>query len=124
PSWQHDPSCTYRTDADVSAEAGCAPGVAVYTALYGGWLGNICGTSVASPLLAGVIALAGNASSLNGGEYFWTLKKHQRHRGLHKVLTGNDGSCGGSYLCTAGTHQFKSYSGPGGWGTPNGLKAF
>jgi subtilase family serine protease len=27
PSWQHDPDCSSRTDADVSSEAGCSPGV-------------------------------------------------------------------------------------------------
>jgi hypothetical protein len=37
---------------------------------------------------------------------------------------GFDGSCSGEYLCTAGTKQFKTYSGPGGWGTPNGIKAY
>ncbi len=30
PSWQHDPSCSFRTDGDVSSESGCSPGVAVY----------------------------------------------------------------------------------------------
>ena len=74
PSWQHDPSCNNRTDSDVSAESGCSPGVAVYIGLYGGWTG-VCGTSVASPFTAGVIALAGNATSFNGGERFWKLKK-------------------------------------------------
>ncbi len=30
PSWQHDPSCTGRTDSDISAQAGVSPGVAEY----------------------------------------------------------------------------------------------
>jgi subtilase family serine protease len=126
PSWQHDPSCSYRTDGDVSSESGCSPGVAVYTAFYGGWLANICGTSVASPFLAGIIALAGHESSYgtNGGKRFWTLKKKKLKKDLHKITSGNDGSCGGTYLCTAGTNQFGQYSGPGGFGTPKGIKAF
>jgi hypothetical protein len=123
PSWQHDPSCTSRTDSDVSLESGCSPGVAVYIGIYGGWTG-VCGTSVASPFTAGVIALAGNASSLNGGERFWKLTKRQHKREEHPITSGNDGSCGGSYLCTAGTGQFHTYSGPGGWGTPKGTKAY
>jgi hypothetical protein len=125
PAWQHDPGCTSRTDSDVSAQAGLSPGVAVYAGLYGGWIG-VGGTSVASPFTAGVIALAGNASkwNANGGERFWKLKKKARKHDERAILTGNDGSCGGSYLCTAGTGQFHTYSGPGGWGTPNGVKAY
>ncbi len=125
PSWQHDPDCTYRTDGDISAQAGVSPGVAVYSAIYGGWFG-VGGTSVASPLLAGVIGLKGNASSwnANGGEHFWTLSHRNLRRHLHKLTTGSDGSCGGEYLCTAGTNQFGQYSGPGGWGTPKGDKDF
>jgi hypothetical protein len=126
PSWQTDPSCANRTDGDISSESGCSPGVAVYTAVYGGWLANICGTSVASPFMAGIIALQGNPSAFgaNGGKRFWTLSHKKLKKTIHKVLTGNDGSCSGSYLCTAGTNQFGQYSGPGGWGTAKGTKAF
>jgi subtilase family serine protease len=123
PSWQSDPSCSNRTDADVSMESGCSPGVAVYISSYGGWTG-VCGTSVASPFLAGVIGLKGNAASFNGGEQFWKLKKKKLKKEIHYISSGSDGSCGGSYLCTAGTHQFKTYSGPGGWGSPNRDTAF
>jgi hypothetical protein len=124
PAWQHDLGCTYRTDGDVSSESGCTPGVAVYSIRqYGGWL-DACGTSVASPFLAGVIALAGNAANQDGGEKFWKLKGRKRKHDLHVIDSGNDGSCGDTYLCTAGTKQFKTYSGPAGWGTPNGTKAF
>ena len=123
PSWQKDPDCTSRTDADVSSEAGVSPGVAVYSALYGGWF-DIGGTSVASPFTAGVIGLEGNATKLNAGESFWKLKKKALKKDLHDITSGFDGSCGGEYLCTAGTKQFKTYSGPGGWGTANGIKAY
>ena len=123
PSWQHDPDCTGRTDSDISAQAGVSPGVSVYDEYDGGWFG-VGGTSVASPLLAGVFALAGNASHLDAAKKFWTLKKKKLKHDIHAITTGNDGSCGGEYLCTAGTGQYKTYSGPGGWGTPNGIKAF
>jgi subtilase family serine protease len=126
PSWQHDPDCTYRTDGDVSSEAGTSPGVAEYTTQYGGWIG-VGGTSVASPFTAGVIALEGNASKLNGGETFWKLKSKKLKKELHDIKSGSDGSCGGVYLCTAGAKGalgYKTYSGPGGWGTPNGIKAY
>jgi subtilase family serine protease len=124
PSWQHDPSCSYRTVADISAQSGCLPGVAVYLgdSGYGGWT-SLCGTSVSSPLLAGVVALAGNGTNLNAGQYFWSFTGRKRQILLHYISSGNDGNCGGTYLCIAGTHQYKTYSGPGGWGTPKTIKA-
>jgi subtilase family serine protease len=120
PKWQHDGGCTYRTDSDVSSEAGCAPGVAEYDTYGGpGWFQE-CGTSAASPLNAGVFALAGNASKLDAAKNFWTQKKKKYKRDLHDITTGSDGSCDGSYLCTA----VKGYDGPTGWGSPNGIKAY
>jgi subtilase family serine protease len=120
PSWQHDPSCTYRTDSDISAESGCSPGVAEYDSYgYSGWI-TVCGTSAASPLSGAVFALKGNASTQTGGKAFWAASKKKRNKNLWYISVGNNGSCGGSYLCQAGTNQFGTYSGPGGWGTPKG----
>jgi hypothetical protein len=42
------------------------------------------------------------------------------HRVLNDVVGGSNGSCGGTYLCTAIT----GYDGPTGLGTPNGTAAF
>lgn len=124
PKWQHDPDCTsWRTDADVSSEAGCSPPVAEYDSYNGGWFG-VCGTSAASPTIAAVYALAGNASSENAAKTLWTLKRRHLKHWLHAITSGNNGSCGGTYLCQAGTHQYKTYAAPTGWGTPNGIKAF
>ncbi|MGH2895888.1 MAG: peptidase S8, partial [Solirubrobacteraceae bacterium] len=39
---------------------------------------------------------------------------------LFDVTSGSNGTCGGSYLCTAGP----GYDGPTGLGTPNGTGAF
>jgi hypothetical protein len=121
PSWQHDPDCSSRTVADVSA---VAADVATYDSYgYGGWtVGS--GTDLSAALTAGVFGLAGNASSQNAAEKFWTLSKKKRNKELHYISIGNDGSCGGEYLCQAGTKQFGTYSGPAGWGTPNGIKAY
>ena len=120
PSWQDDTGCSYRTDSDVSSEAGCNPGVAEYDTYGGpGWFQE-CGTSAASPLNAGVFGLAGNAQKLDAAKKFWKLKKKKYKKELHDITTGSDGSCGGSYLCTAVT----GYDGPTGWGTPNGIKAY
>jgi subtilase family serine protease len=124
PSWQTDPDCKFRTDADVSAEAGCSPGVAEYdTYGEGGWFQE-CGTSASTPLNAGVFGLAGNASTQNAARTFWTLSAKKRKKELHYISSGNDGSCNNEYLCTAGTNQYSTYSGPAGWGSPNGIKAY
>ena len=73
------------------------------------------GTSVASPIIASVYALAGNAASVNYGSYPYS------HAGsLFDVSSGSNGSCGSIYLCTAKA----GYDGPTGLGTPNGTGAF
>src|SRR5262249_54048129 len=68
PSWQKDPGCGRRTVADVSAVADPNTGVAVYDS-YGSTGGAnwyvFGGTSVASPIIASVYSLAGNASSVS-----------------------------------------------------------
>jgi hypothetical protein len=122
PSWQHDPDCKYRTVGDLSAEAGCEPGVAEYSSFYGGWTG-VCGTSVGTPLTAGVIGLAGNASSwdANGGELFWT-ETNAQHKKYFMHPAGSVSSCG-DYLCGDGRYE-NYFSGPGGWGSPKGIKGY
>lgn len=127
PSWQHDPDCAGRTISDISAQAGCNPGVAEYiTTSYTGWT-TVCGTSVASPLTAGIVGLAGNASSITGGKTFWELSKKNHKKELHVISSGSDGSCA-NYICQAGLSKtdggYKTYSGPAGWGTPNGITAY
>ena len=80
-----------------------------------------------TPIIAGVFGLAGNATKQDGGKIFWTLSKKKLQEGLHVISSGNNGcppDLRGSYLCTAGTDEFGTYSGPTGWGTPNGIGAF
>ena len=113
PSWQSDPGCNNRTIADVSAVANPSTGVAVYdTYGAGGWL-VFGGTSVSSPIIASVYALAG-ANVQYGSRVYQNPSK------LFDVTAGTNGSCGGSYLCTAGP----GYDGPTGLGTPNGIGDF
>ena len=118
PTWQHDPGCAKRTVADVSAVADPNTGVSVYDSYsyqgYKGWL-VFGGTSVASPITASVYALAGNSSAVVYGSY-----PYSHSSALNDVTSGSNGSCGGSYLCTAGP----GYDGPSGLGTPNGTGAF
>jgi Predicted protease len=116
PSWQTDAGCSRRTVADVSAVADPNTGVSVYDT-YGqgtGWM-VFGGTSVASPVIASVYALAGNASSVNAASSLYSNPSS-----LFDVTSGSNGSCGGSYLCT-GT---AGYDGPTGLGTPDGIAAF
>jgi len=117
PAWQKDPDCNYRTDADVSA---LAWDVAEYDSYdFNGWM-TAGGPAVSTPLIAAVFALAGNASKQDAAKHFWVTKG----KGLNYISSGEDGSCKGEYLCEAGTQQFGNYSGPAGWGTPNGVNAF
>ncbi len=121
PAWQHDPDCTSRTDSDVSAVAWQVAEYDTYG--YSGWF-TVGGTSVASPLTAAVYGLNGNAEHRQAGRRFWNLTKKRRALQLNYISSGSDGSCGGEYLCQAGTNQFGTYSGPAGWGTPLGIKAY
>ncbi len=123
PSWQHDSGCTHRTANDVAAISDPATGPAIYdTDGYNGWLVG-GGTSTASPFIAGVFGLAGNASSQNGGETFWK-RDHEKPDDLFRIKRGYNGSCSPKYLCTDGTGEYRDYGGPTGWGTPNGVGAF
>jgi subtilase family serine protease len=126
PSWQHDSGCARRTVADVSAVADPNTGVAVYDSncnffqqllgqCFKGW-GVVGGTSASAPIVGGVYALAGNASSVS----YPSSLPYSSPGALHDVTSGSNGSCGGSYLCTAGA----GYDGPTGLGTPNGTGAF
>jgi subtilase family serine protease len=115
PAWQHDRLCGKRTVADVSAVADPNTPVAVYdTTDLTGWV-TVGGTSVAAPVIAGVYALAGNAATITPGSWLYA-----HHKDLNDVVSGSNGTCGGSYLCTA----VKAYDGPTGLGTPHGTGAF
>ncbi len=118
PSWQKDTGCIRRTVVDVAADANPNTGAAIYdtVALNGssGWF-KVGGTSLSSPIIASVYALAGNAASTIDGSY-----PYSHLSGLFDVTSGSDGTCSLSYLCTART----GYDGPTGNGTPKGESAF
>jgi len=114
PAWQTDPGCAKRTVADVSAVADPSTGVAVR--YNGSWL-VFGGTSVSSPIIASVYGLAGNGGSVNYGSYPYL---HVTKKTIFDVKSGSNGSCGGSYLCTAKV----GYDGPTGLGTPKKTGAF
>ncbi len=126
PKWQKDPDCASRTANDVAAVAVNATEYDTYS--EGGWI-TVDGTSISSPLVAGMVGLAGNSTKQDGGKNLWnafsklSFKKQQKDKNIYYISSGSNGQCGGEYLCTAGTGQFGIYSGPTGWGTPDGVGA-
>jgi subtilase family serine protease len=118
PTWQKDTGCIRRTVADVSADANPNTGASVYdTVKYqgvSGWF-KVGGTSLSSPLIAAVYALAGNGTSTVDGSY-----PYSHRTGVFDATSGSNGTCGGSYLCTGKT----GYDGPSGLGTPKGTSGF
>jgi hypothetical protein len=118
PTWQTDSGCTNRTVADVSAVADPATGVAVYDSFNNedGW--NVFGgTSVATPIIASVYALAGTPAPGSYPASFPYLQSGD----LNDVTTGQTSTaCSPAYVCQAQA----GYDGPTGLGTPNGIAAF
>ncbi len=134
PAWQHDTGCTHRTIADVSADADPDSGLGIYDTYnpcgasrlcdilidlgyvqgLDGWV-QVGGTSLSSPLVASVYALAGNTASVDYGS-----APYADPSALFDVTSGANGVCVTAYLCNAGP----GYDGPTGLGTPDGTAAF
>jgi subtilase family serine protease len=123
PSWQTDKGCTNRSAADVSIDASVLTPVAIYCTCAGGWTAA-GGTSVGSPVIAAMIALAGNGNTVNVPAKIWS---EGGSRAFNDVTQGTNvykpvtGPCASSvaYICIAGA----GYDGPTGWGSPNGISA-
>jgi len=123
PSWQGflEACAGKRGTADVAADADPATGAAVYDSVKyqgrSGWM-QIGGTSLSSPLIAGVYALAGGlpAGSTGGSALYGHLGDGSV---LHDVTSGSNGSCT-TIMCKGAV----GYDGPTGVGTPLGIGAF
>lgn len=113
PDGQDDPGCDGRTIADVSA---VAKGVAVFNSFSDPerrtWW-TIGGTSVSSPLVAGMVAAA-NAGGTRPSVVY------DNAAAFHDITRGYNGYCKSNYICTAKN----GYDGPTGLGTPQGTHAF
>jgi subtilase family serine protease len=117
-NWSQTGCGSKRGVADVAADADPNTGAAVYdTTRYNGRSGwfVVGGTSLSSPLVAGIYALAGNTSSTS----YPASLAFANAGSLHDVTSGSTGNCG-TIMCQAGS----GYDGPTGVGTPNGLGAF
>jgi subtilase family serine protease len=115
PSWQTDSGCSARMTADVSAVAADVLMYDSYESGGGGWY-YAFGTSVSSPIIAGVYALAGNSSSVTTPASI----PYAHTADLYDITKGSDGTCSPSYYCNAGP----GYDGPTGNGSPDGDGAF
>ena len=151
PDWSSAGCGSKRAVADVSADANPYTGVAIYDSVpyvrkEGGkrvtevfyWT-PAGGTSVASPIIAAMFALAGGS---HGVEYpAQTLYSHLGSASLHDITEGSNGECGGEYSsgcsgsmsplsltdCGEGVlicNAAPGYDGASGVGTPNGVQAF
>ncbi len=153
--WQHDVAgftatgCgTKRLDADVAAVADPLTGFDIYdsyacgsycteSGLGKGWV-TIGGTSLSTPLISSLYALAGGGEDV---EYpSLTLYGHLRSSSLFDVTAGANGFCGGETVSECGDPNASfghvdcegttacnaavGFDGPSGVGTPNGLGAF
>ncbi|HXY72397.1 MAG TPA: S53 family peptidase [Actinomycetota bacterium] len=109
---------TGRGFNDVSADASPGAGAAAIYDSYGqgGWE-RVGGTSLASPLIAAVFALAGNASSF---PYPAQSVYLDSGADLHDITAGTNGICTPPLKCRAGS----GYDLPTGVGTPKGIGAF
>jgi Subtilase family len=105
--------CSMRAQADVSADADPDTGVAIYDTFHRrGWL-VFGGTSVATPIIASVFALAGKTGANDPANLYGHASL------LFDVTAGSNGACGVP-LCTA----VSGWSGPTGLGTPKSIAAF
>jgi Subtilase family len=159
PDWSELGCGSRRAVADVSADGDPYSGVAVYDSVpdfreEAGEIVNtplewwpIGGTSVASPIVASMFALAGGG---HGVAYpAQTLYTHLETHLLHPVTAGGNGECDNVYTsgCTGSMNPLSQrfafdcgegvlicnsaadceghyYDGPAGVGTPNGIGAF
>ena len=145
PHWPAVGCSRKRAVADISAVADPYTGIAVYDTTPNeqgqtGWE-RLGGTSVASPLIAAMFALAGGSHGVESPARTLYENEALTHGALTDVVSGSNGfcrppptaegltrcslaelakSCAGQAICLAGP----GYDGPSGLGTPDGIGAF
>ncbi len=141
-----------RSAADVSADADPYSGLAIHASnpeceyRFEGQVSHWCtigGTSLASPVIAAVFALAGGAGATNYPAASLYANVAREPSSLHDIAAGSNGACAkpferttGSTGCSAAEEAAANcesqriclaapgYDGPSGLGTPDGLAAF
>jgi subtilase family serine protease len=119
--WSQTQCTSRRGAADVGADANPNTGAAIYDStpyngMCCGWW-QVGGTSLSSPLIASVIALAGGTAGVANAES--VPYTHFNATNSHNITTGSNGTCG-TIMCTGAV----GYNGPTGMGTPNGTGGF
>jgi subtilase family serine protease len=116
PSWQPSTTCAKRSIADIAAVADPQSGIATYDTFETGGAGWVVagGTSLATPLIAGMLVRSGHAARYSSAQPLYASSG-----GFWDITAGSNGSCSGA-LCTART----GYDGPTGLGTPKSLASF
>jgi Bacterial Ig-like domain (group 3)/PKD domain len=141
PSWQTSvagwsaTTCgAYRLDSDVSALGDPLTGFDVYDSYGNADWETLGGTSLSSPLVAAMFALAGGAQGVSdpAQTLYQGLAAHPA--GLYDVTAGGNGYCDGEKTCnTAAGYDCQGntscdaatgFDGPSGVGTANGLADF
>ena len=113
--WQTDTGCgKFRTLNDIAAVADPRTGVAAYSSYGGGW-NMYGGTSVATPIVAGLYALTGSTHGMHDASGLYAAPS-----GTLAWIVGANGTCLPLYLCTA---TGLGYNGPAGNGVPYGIGA-
>ncbi|HLI32260.1 MAG TPA: S53 family peptidase [Solirubrobacteraceae bacterium] len=146
PDWPQVGCGAQRAVSDVAADADPYTGIAIYDSVSAGGVSGwqtIGGTSLASPIIAATIALAGGVapeykyvaeplyenaklhpSALHGvseGSNGECKRGYNAEDGLSLCTTAEEGeSCAQHLICVAGS----GFSGPVGLGTPHGYSAF
>jgi subtilase family serine protease len=111
PDYQPDSGCRMRTLNDVAAFADPELGVAVFDSFGSPGWAAFGGTSAATPIVAGIFAITGNAHVAPEFVY-------DNVNAFFDITSGSDvvgGACTDGYLCNAGI----GYDGPTGVGSPN-----
>ena len=142
PSWQSDSGCQNRTENDVAAVADAPFWIDLYSSSgdcgpgwgYGGVPGafasetktdcGVYGTSVATPIITAIYALAGTPAANTYPVSY--LYQHAGTADFNRVTSGRVGTCESNraYVCNAASSLGNGYNGPAGLGTPNGTAAF
>ena len=110
PAWQKDTGCARRTISDISAVAD--PNAPSYGAafVHSGVWGSVGGTSISSPIIAGIFSLFGISSNS------WPYEHPSSFFDITSGSNSRNMTACSNYLCVAGV----GYDGPTGFGTPNG----
>jgi hypothetical protein len=122
--WDATSCSSARGTSDVAADADPSTGASVYDAIKlngrAGWY-VLGGTSLAAPIISGIIALAQSARGCNGrcDTPYPPRIAYNHPEQPNDIVIGSNGPCT-TAVCVAG----EGFDGPTGLGAPRGIGAF